>query len=157
MDDMKEIMEDFLIEAFELIEQIDHDLVELEANPEDLELLNRIFRVAHTVKGSSSFLNFDVLTELTHHMEDVLNKARKGELKITPDIMDVVLESVDMMKGLLESIRDNGSDAAAGIDIKNICVSLTQISEGEAPSAAAEAPAAPAPELVKEPEPAVSA
>ena len=153
MDDMKEIMEDFLIEAFELIEQIDHDLVELEANPEDLELLNRIFRVAHTVKGSSSFLNFDVLTELTHHMEDVLNKARKGELKITPDIMDVVLESVDMMKGLLESIRDNGSDAAAGIDIKNICASLTQISEGEAPSAAAEAPAAPAPEPVKESEP----
>ena len=158
MDDMKEIMEDFLIEAFELIEQIDHDLVELEANPEDLELLNRIFRVAHTVKGSSSFLNFDVLTELTHHMEDVLNKARKGELKITPDIMDVVLESVDMMKGLLESIRDNGSDAAAGIDIKNICASLTQISEGEAPSAAAEAPAAtPAPEPVKEPEPAMPA
>lgn len=153
MDDMKEIMEDFLIEAFELIEQIDHDLVELEANPEDLELLNRIFRVAHTVKGSSSFLNFDVLTELTHHMEDVLNKARKGELKITPDIMDVVLESVDMMKGLLESIRDNGSDAAAGIDIKNICVRLTQISEGEAPSAAAAAPATPAPEPVKEPEP----
>ncbi|EAT99038.1 hybrid sensor histidine kinase/response regulator [Campylobacter concisus] len=153
MDDMKEIMEDFLIEAFELIEQIDHDLVELEANPEDLELLNRIFRVAHTVKGSSSFLNFDVLTELTHHMEDVLNKARKGELKITPDIMDVVLESVDMMKGLLESIRDNGSDAAAGIDIKNICVRLTQISEGEASSAAAEAPAAPSPEPVKEPEP----
>lgn len=158
MDDMKEIMEDFLIEAFELIEQIDHDLVELEANPEDLELLNRIFRVAHTVKGSSSFLNFDVLTELTHHMEDVLNKARKGELKITPDIMDVVLESVDMMKGLLESIRDNGSDAAAGIDIKNICASLTQISEGEAPSAAPEAPAAaPAPEPVKEPEPAMPA
>lgn len=153
MDDMKEIMEDFLIEAFELIEQIDHDLVELEANPEDLELLNRIFRVAHTVKGSSSFLNFDVLTELTHHMEDVLNKARKGELKITPDIMDVVLESVDMMKGLLESIRDNGSDAAAGIDIKNICASLTQISEGEAPSTTPEAPVAPAPEPVKEPEP----
>ena len=158
MDDMKEIMEDFLIEAFELIEQIDHDLVELESNPEDLELLNRIFRVAHTVKGSSSFLNFDVLTELTHHMEDVLNKARKGELKITPDIMDVVLESVDMMKGLLESIRDNGSDAAAGIDIKNICVRLTQISEGEAPSAALEAPAAaPAPEPVKEPESAAPA
>ena len=161
MDDMKEIMEDFLIEAFELIEQIDHDLVELESNPEDLELLNRIFRVAHTVKGSSSFLNFDVLTELTHHMEDVLNKARKGELKITPDIMDVVLESVDMMKGLLSSIRDHGNDTAAGIDIKNICARLTQISEGEAPAAAPEAPitpvAEPVPEPVKEPEPAAPA
>ena len=63
MDDMREIMEDFLVEAFELVEQIDHDLIELESNPEDLELLNRIFRVAHTVKGSSSFLNFDILTK----------------------------------------------------------------------------------------------
>ncbi|MFW5607783.1 MAG: chemotaxis protein CheA, partial [Campylobacter hyointestinalis] len=131
MDDMQEILEDFLVEAFELIEQIDHDLVELEANPEDLELLNRIFRVAHTVKGSSSFLNFDILTKLTHHMEDVLNKARHGDLKITPDIMDVVLESVDMMKALLKSIRDNGSDASAGIDISDICTRLTAISEGE--------------------------
>ncbi|ENN5840706.1 Hpt domain-containing protein, partial [Campylobacter lari] len=107
MEDIQEILEDFLVEAFELVEQIDHDLVELEANPEDLELLNRIFRVAHTVKGSSSFLNFDVLTKLTHHMEDVLNKARHNELKITPEVMDVVLESIDMMKTLLNSIRDN--------------------------------------------------
>ena len=131
MDDIQEILEDFLIEAFELIEQIDQDLVELENNPEDLELLNRIFRVAHTVKGSSSFLNFDVLTELTHHMEDVLNKARKGELKITPDVMDVVLESIDLMKALLYGIRDNGNDTDVGIDIKDICNKLDAISSGE--------------------------
>lgn len=130
MEDMQEILEDFLVEAFELVEQIDHDLVELESNPEDLELLNRIFRVAHTVKGSSSFLNFDVLTKLTHHMEDVLNKARHGELKITPDIMDVVLESIDRMKTLLNSIRDNGNDSAIGMDIEPICAKLTAISEG---------------------------
>ncbi|MBZ7941908.1 hybrid sensor histidine kinase/response regulator [Campylobacter molothri] len=133
MEDMQEILEDFLVEAFELVEQIDHDLVELESNPEDLELLNRIFRVAHTVKGSSSFLNFDVLTKLTHHMEDVLNKARHGELKITPDIMDVVLESIDRMKTLLNSIRDNGNDTAIGMDIDPICTRLTAISEGETP------------------------
>ncbi len=130
MEDMQEILEDFLVEAFELIEQIDHDLVELESNPEDLELLNRIFRVAHTVKGSSSFLNFDVLTKLTHHMEDVLNKARHGDLKITPDIMDVVLQSIDMMKTLLHCIKDNGNDTAIGMDIEPICVKLTAISEG---------------------------
>lgn len=135
MDDMQEILEDFLVEAFELIEQIDHDLVELEANPEDLELLNRIFRVAHTVKGSSSFLNFDVLTKLTHHMEDVLNKARHGELKITPDIMDVVLESVDMMKALLRSIRERGNDTDAGVSITDICHRLTAINEGRDPNA----------------------
>ena len=131
MDDMQEILEDFLVEAFELIEQIDHDLVELESNPEDLELLNRIFRVAHTVKGSSSFLNFDVLTKLTHHMEDVLNKSRHGELKITPDIMDVVLESVDMMKALLRSIRERGNDVDAGVNISDICDRLTAINEGK--------------------------
>ena len=135
MDDMQEILEDFLVEAFELIEQIDHDLVELEANPEDLELLNRIFRVAHTVKGSSSFLNFDVLTKLTHHMEDVFNKARHGELKITPDIMDVVFESVDMMKALLRSIRERGNDTDAGVSITDICHRLTAINEGRDPNA----------------------
>ena len=130
MDDMKEITEDFLVEAFELIDKMDQDLVELENNPDDLELLNSIFRVAHTVKGSSSFLNFSVLTELTHHMEDVLNKARKDELKITPEIMDVILESVDMMKALLENIRDEGTDEC-GIDITDICKRFDAISNGE--------------------------
>ncbi len=114
MDDLQEIMEDFLIEAFEMNEQLDQDLVELEHNPEDLDLLNRIFRVAHTIKGSSSFLNLNILTHLTHNMEDVLNRARKGEIKITPDIMDVVLRSTDLMKTLLVTIRDTGSDTNNG-------------------------------------------
>ncbi len=114
MDDLQEIMEDFLIEAFEMNEQLDQDLVELEHNPEDLDLLNRIFRVAHTIKGSSSFLNLNILTHLTHNMEDVLNRARKGEIKITPDIMDVVLRSIDLMKTLLVTIRDTGSDINNG-------------------------------------------
>ncbi|WRB79970.1 chemotaxis histidine kinase/response regulator CheAY2 [Helicobacter pylori] len=114
MDDLQEIMEDFLIEAFEMNERLDQDLVELEHNPEDLDLLNRIFRVAHTIKGSSSFLNLNILTHLTHNMEDVLNRARKGEIKITPDIMDVVLRSIDLMKTLLVTIRDTGSDTNNG-------------------------------------------
>lgn len=141
-DDMQEIMEDFLIEAFEMVEQLDQDLVELENNPEDLDLLNRIFRVAHTIKGSSSFLNFDVLTHLTHNMEDVLNKARRGELKITPDVMDVILESIDLMKALLSVIRDNGTDANSGIDVSDCVKRLQAISKGEAiDEATAESPA----------------
>ncbi len=139
MDDMQEILEDFLVEAFELVEQIDHDLIELEARPEDLELLNAIFRVAHTIKGSSSFLNFDVLTKLTHKMEDVLNKARHGELKITPDVMDVVLESVDDMKTLLNCIRDNGNDTAIGMDIEPICARLIAVAESGGANSAATA------------------
>ena len=131
MDEIQELLEDFLVEAFEMIEEMDQDLVELENTPDDLDLLNKIFRVAHTIKGSGSFLNFDKLTRLTHHMEAVLDKARKGELTITPDIMDVILESVDAMKGILEYIRDNGDDSAPDIDIEPIVTELDAIVKGE--------------------------
>ena len=130
MDEFQEILQDFLIESFELVEKLDEDLVELESRPDDLDLLNGIFRVAHTIKGASSFLNFDVLTHLTHHMEDVLNKARHGELSITPEVMDVILESVDLMKALLEKIRDTSSDE--GIDVSEVVKKLDRISSGEA-------------------------
>jgi len=129
MDEFQEILQDFLVESFELVEKLDEDLVELESNPDDLELLNGIFRVAHTIKGASSFLNFDVLTHLTHHMEDVLNKARHGELSITPEIMDVILESVDLMKALLEKIRDTSSDD--GIDVSEVVKKLDRITGGD--------------------------
>ncbi|WP_297809989.1 chemotaxis protein CheW [uncultured Helicobacter sp.] len=156
MDEMQEILEDFLIEAFEMVEQLDQDLVELENNPDDLDLLNRIFRVAHTIKGSGSFLNFSVLTHLTHHMEDVLNKARHGELAITPDIMDVVLESIDFMKKLLNAIRDTGTDANTGLDgdIASVVERLDAISKGESPQASdsAEVPVAEAAPQASEPE-----
>ena len=141
MDEFQEILQDFLVESFELVEKLDEDLVELESNPEDLELLNGIFRVAHTVKGASSFLNFDVLTHLTHHMEDVLNRARHGELVITPDIMDVILESVDLMKQLLEQIRDTSSDG--GIDVSACVARLDKITGG---SGEVETPVVAAPE-----------
>lgn len=127
MDEFQEILQDFLVESFELLEQLDQDLVELETNPEDPDLLNRIFRVAHTIKGASSFLNFDVLTHLTHHMENILNLARHGDLKINAEIMDVVLESIDLMKSLLFTIRDTGEDQ--GIEVDE-CVNRLDIAAG---------------------------
>ncbi|WQR94467.1 chemotaxis histidine kinase/response regulator CheAY2 [Helicobacter pylori] len=157
MDDLQEIMEDFLIEAFEMNEQLDQDLVELEHNPEDLDLLNRIFRVAHTIKGSSSFLNLNILTHLTHNMEDVLNRARKGEIKITPDIMDVVLRSIDLMKTLLVTIRDTGSDTNNGKEneieeaVKQLQAITSQNLEGaKETSGTKEAPKEEAKEEIKE-------
>ncbi|WRA78928.1 chemotaxis histidine kinase/response regulator CheAY2 [Helicobacter pylori] len=157
MDDLQEIMEDFLIEAFEMNEQLDQDLVELEHNPEDLDLLNRIFRVAHTIKGSSSFLNLNILTHLTHNMEDVLNRARKGEIKITPDIMDVVLRSIDLMKTLLVTIRDTGSDTNNGKEneieevVKKLQAITSQNLEGaKETSETKEAPEKEAKEEIKE-------
>ncbi len=160
MDEFQEILQDFLVESFELIEQLDQDLVELESTPDDLDLLNRIFRVAHTVKGASSFLNFDVLTHLTHHMENILNMARHGDLRINAEIMDVILESVDLMKGLLEQIRDSGSDQ--GLDVSECVVRLDRAAGGDgevehpeavvAPKQEAAAPAAPETETSDEEE-----
>jgi len=153
MDEFQEILQDFLVESFELVEKLDEDLVELESNPHDLELLNGIFRVAHTVKGASSFLNMDVLTHLTHHMENILNKARHGDLVITPPIMDVILESIDLMKELLETIRDTSADS--GVDVSGCVARLDKIDggDGEVETPQAVAPveeSAPAP-VVAEP------
>lgn len=138
MDEFEEILQDFLVESFELIEQLDQDLVELETRPDDLELLNRIFRVAHTIKGASSFLNFDTLTHLTHHMENILNLARHGDIIIDAGIMDVILESIDLMKALLVRIRDTRSDD--GLDVSACVVRLDAAVNGETPVAAAAAP-----------------
>jgi len=130
MDEFEEILQDFLIEAFELIEQLDQDLVELETRPDDLDLLNRIFRVAHTIKGASSFLNFDVLTHLTHHMENLLNMARHGDLVIDANVMDIILESIDLMKALLVRIRDRGEDS--GLDVSGCVARLDAVANGDA-------------------------
>ncbi|MFQ5452637.1 MAG: chemotaxis protein CheA [Candidatus Zixiibacteriota bacterium] len=107
LDEMQEIVDDFLVEADELIVSLDNNLVTLESAPDDLDLLNEIFRAAHTVKGTSSFLGFEKITSLTHRMEDILNKLRKSELSVTPTIMDLLLEALDILKSLLENVREN--------------------------------------------------
>lgn len=111
IDDMKEIVEDFLVEADELVSTLDSDLVKLERSSSDPDLLNSIFRAAHTIKGTSSFLGLDQITELTHKMEDILNKLRKSELMVTPEIMDVLLASLDILKTLLENVREEKSES----------------------------------------------
>ncbi|MDQ1298637.1 MAG: two-component system, chemotaxis family, sensor kinase CheA [Campylobacterota bacterium] len=138
MDEFEEILQDFLVESFELIEQLDQDLVELETRPDDLDLLNRIFRVAHTIKGASSFLNFDTLTHLTHHMENILNLARHGDIVIDAGVMDVILESIDLMKALLARIRDTRSDD--GLDVSACVVRLDAAVNGDEVPAVVAAP-----------------
>ena len=101
----QELLDGFLTETTELLEKLDDDLVALEKSPSDTELLNRIFRSIHTVKGASSFLGFELLVKVTHKTEDVLNRLRKGELIVTPEIMDVVLEAVDLVKILVNDIK----------------------------------------------------
>lgn len=126
-DDMQELVQDFLVETNEIIENLDHDLVELESNQNDLELLNKIFRGAHTMKGSSSFLGFNKLAELTHHAEDILNKLRKGEMVVTREIMDTLLEFVDKTKQIISDI-ENGTDST---DCSSVVNDLKLASEGK--------------------------
>ena len=101
----QELLEGFLAETTELLEKLDDDLIALEKSSDDPELMNRIFRSIHTVKGASSFLGFDLLVRVTHKTEDVLNRLRKGELFVTPEVMDVVLEATDLVKVLVGDIK----------------------------------------------------
>lgn len=103
--DDRELLDEFLMEATELIERLDDDLVTLEQSPGDTELLNRIFRSIHTVKGAASFLEFELLVRVTHQTEDVLNRLRREELALTQVVMDVILEAVDLVKILINDIK----------------------------------------------------
>lgn len=147
IDDMKEIIDDFLVETDELLNSLDTNLVKLETAPGDLNLLNEIFRAAHTIKGTSSFLGFDQVTELTHKMEDVLNKLRKAELTVTPEMMDLLLESLDLLKVLVSYVHERSSER---LDLSQIIARLIAIQSGEAPPAAAAASVASAPDPAKD-------
>jgi two-component system, chemotaxis family, sensor kinase CheA len=101
----QELLDGFLAETTELLEKLDDDLITLEKESDDTELMNRIFRSIHTIKGASSFLGFDLLVKVAHKTEDVLNRLRKGELVVTPEIMDVILEATDLVKILVSDIK----------------------------------------------------
>ncbi len=101
----QELLEGFLAETTELLEKLDDDLITLEKASDDTELMNRIFRSIHTIKGASSFLGFDLLVKVAHKTEDVLNRLRKGELVVNPEIMDVILEATDLVKLLVSDIK----------------------------------------------------
>lgn len=107
--EMDEIIQDFIVEATESLESLDHKFVELEKNPEATGLLNDIFRSVHTIKGAAGFLGFHQIVEVTHVTEEILNKLRKGEMFVTADIMDAVLEAVDLVKILIRNIKEKNN------------------------------------------------
>ncbi len=107
-EELKEIFDEFLVEAEEIVESLDQDLVELENNPSDKELLNRIFRGMHTLKGGAGFLNLSPIVEIAHRIEDIFNRLRNDELVLTPELMDVILEGVDKLKLSIQMLRDEG-------------------------------------------------
>ncbi len=108
-----EILQDFLTESGELLEQLESDLVDLESTPQDLELLNQIFRALHTIKGSASFLALTNLVDIAHCSESALNTARNGELVIGKTEMDLLLAAVDILKIQFDEIADGNTNLTA--------------------------------------------
>ncbi|MET0012939.1 MAG: chemotaxis protein CheA [Sedimenticola sp.] len=100
-----EILQDFLVEAGEILDQLNSQLVELEQNPEDYELLNAVFRGFHTIKGGAGFLSFDALVDVCHRSEDVFNVLRQGQRRVDASLMDVILQALDVVNDMFEQIR----------------------------------------------------
>ncbi len=101
-----DILQDFLVEAGEILEQLNEQLVDLETTPDDMDLLNSIFRGFHTIKGGAGFLGLDSLVEICHKSEDVFNALRNGERGIDEHLMDVILRGFDVILEMFEEIKE---------------------------------------------------
>jgi two-component system chemotaxis sensor kinase CheA len=119
-----ELINDFITESDELVQAVEQDLLNLE-DAADSEVLNRIFRGMHTIKGTSSFFGFDKLVELTHHAEDLLNQLRKGELPVTREIIDALLRVNDQVRLMVQDVRAGKTpqcDLAPFLELLESCV-----------------------------------
>ena len=141
----EEILQDFLVEAGEILEQLSEQLVELESRPDDMNLLNAIFRGFHTVKGGAGFLQLNELVECCHIAENVFDILRKGERRVDAELMDVVLEALDAVNGMFAEVRERVELTPAS---PQLLAALARLAE----PGGAEPEAAPA--VVAEPQPA---
>ncbi len=132
-EELQEILEEFLVEAEEILENLDQDLVDLESNPEDKELLNKIFRGMHTLKGGAGFLNLTPVVEIAHRIEDIFNKLRNDEMTLTPEIMDVILEGIDKLKEALQMLKES-QELPDMEEIEELLSRLDAVLKGESPA-----------------------
>ena len=140
-DEMQEIVKDFLVESTEMIDVLDQRFVDLEADPSNAELLNEVFRAMHSMKGSAGFLGFTRLVDVSHRAENLLNKLRQGDIEATPDVITVILETVDVIKLLMADIRESGTDEH--VDTEQMSIKLEQVLSGGMVASPPEATAAP--------------
>jgi two-component system chemotaxis sensor kinase CheA len=124
--EMKEIVDSFLQETKEILERLDVDLMLLEKSPDDIELLNQIFRSFHTIKGTSGFLGLEKLPEVTHKCEDILNKLRKGEVKLSLPLMDGIILGYDTIKELTKVIENDKNEEIEIETASAVLVSLLE-------------------------------
>ncbi|WP_408600082.1 chemotaxis protein CheA [Pseudomonas sp. PLMAX] len=142
----EEILQDFLVEAGEILEQLSEQLVELESRPDDADLLNAIFRGFHTVKGGAGFLQLNELVECCHIAENVFDILRKGERRVDSELMDVVLEALDAVNSMFGEVRERCPVTAA---TPELLAALARLAE---PQSADEVAAVPAAAVVEAPE-----
>src|SRR3712207_5242155 len=137
VDGLDDIVEEFLVESHENLDQLDSDLVALEQEPNSRERLSSIFRTIHTIKGTSGFLAFNRLEEVTHVGENMLSRLRDGELALTPHRTNVLLQMVDTVRALLTSIEANGGEGT--VDVSAAVAAVTAAMEDSpAPAARSE-------------------
>lgn len=110
-DELQDILNDFLTESNEMLEMLDQRFVTLESDPNNTDLLNEIFRAMHSMKGSAGFLGFNHLVDVAHRGENILNKLRQGEMAVSPAIISVILETIDVIKAIMAGIRESGTDS----------------------------------------------
>src|SRR5687767_5175613 len=146
VDGLDDIVEEFLVESHENLDQLDSDLVALEQDPNSRERLSSIFRTIHTIKGTSGFLAFNRLEEVTHGGENMLSRLRDGALELTPTRTSVLLQMVDTVRALLTSIEATGGEGAVDVSAVVAAISAAMEDTPAAPApAAAAVPAAKAP------------
>ncbi|CAD5108345.1 chemotaxis protein CheA [Zestomonas carbonaria] len=138
----EEILQDFLVEAGEILEQLSEQLVELEGRPDDADLLNAIFRGFHTVKGGAGFLQLNELVECCHIAENVFDILRKGERKVDAELMDVVLAALDAVNGMFAEVRERSDLTPASPELLAALSRLAEPQGADEPAAAAPAPVA---------------
>ena len=147
-----ELFADFIAEAKEHLETIEPNLLELEKSPDNLALLNEIFRPMHSLKGASGFLGLNRINQMAHKSENILDALRKGSMVVTPAIMDVILAATDALRQMIDNLE--ASNAEGDVAIEPIMAQIDAIMAGDAPETA---PVAQAPEpsvqAVQEPQP----
>jgi two-component system chemotaxis sensor kinase CheA len=128
-EEMEAVVNEFLVESYENLDQIDRDLVDLEQNPQDKELLSSIFRIIHTIKGTCGFLGFSKLESLTHVGENLLSRLREGELTLNPTIASALLKMVDAVRQILGSIESEKNQG--NVDYGSLIEVLSKLTKGE--------------------------
>lgn len=140
----EEILQDFLVEAGEILEQLSEQLVELESRPDDMDLLNAIFRGFHTVKGGAGFLQLNALVECCHIAENVFDILRKSERRVSSELMDVVLQALDTVNAMFDQVREQSEPTPATPELLAALARLAE-PEGAAPAEPVQAPPAAVP------------